>query len=60
MDQSGSNKGNRQEFREVLREIVHCLRGQLQVPGVSPFGPEELVAWFREISVEDIKSVWEE
>jgi len=51
---------NRIEFREVLREIIHCLRTQLDVPGVSPYDPDQLQAWFRDITVEDIRSVWDE
>jgi hypothetical protein len=48
------------EFREVLRQVTHCLRSQLNVPGVTPYNPEELCAWFHDITAEDIKAVWEE
>ncbi len=51
---------NRSDFRAVLREVVHCLRGKLNVPGVSPFQPEELRDWFHNITVDDISSVWDE
>jgi hypothetical protein len=48
------------EFREVLRQIVQCLRSQLKVPGVTPFDPEDLRAWFHNITADDIRAVWED
>jgi hypothetical protein len=51
---------SRGEFREVLREVIRCLRTQLSVPGVSPYDARELQAWFHNITVEDIDAVWEE
>ena len=50
----------RREFRTVLGEIVKCVRSNLEVPGVSPFQPHELVTWFGQITEEDIRAVWDE
>lgn len=52
--------GERSEFRQVLREVVSCLRRQLDIPGVSPFNPEELTQWFHSIQSDDIRAVWDE
>lgn len=49
---------SRNEFREVLRKVVETLRGELNFPGVSPFSPDELSHWFRQITTEDIQAVW--
>lgn len=49
---------NRGEFRAVLRNVVSCLRSELNVPGVAPFSAEELRLWFQNITTEDIESVW--
>jgi hypothetical protein len=49
---------NRIEFRQVLREVIRCLRSQLDVPGVSPYNAAELQAWFHNITVDDIRAVW--
>jgi hypothetical protein len=51
---------SRAEFRTVLREVIQCLRSQLDVPGVSPFQPEQLSDWFHEITPEDIEAVWDQ
>ena len=51
---------NRAEFRTVLKQLIRCLRGQLNVPGVEPFNAEDLRAWFHDITVEDIRAVWDE
>jgi hypothetical protein len=51
---------DRVEFRGVLREVIRCLRSQLEVPGVTPFDAEDLRAWFRDITAEDIRAVWDE
>ncbi len=50
----------RMEFREVLRQVIHCLRKQLDVPGIAPYNPDELRTWFHNITAEDIRAVWEE
>lgn len=50
----------RAEFRGVLREVIQCLRSQLEVPGITPFNAEDLNAWFHDITAEDIRAVWDE
>ena len=49
---------NRKEFRQVLRKVLETLRGELNLPGISPFNPDELAHWFRQITTEDIQAVW--
>lgn len=56
----GQATENRGEFRAVLREMVKCLRSELNIPGVAPFNPEDLREWFQNITAEDIRSVWDE
>ena len=60
MPAQSTQMDNRTEFRHVLRQVVRCLRTELQVPGVSPFNAEELRDWFHRITVEDVRAVWEE
>ncbi len=55
-----SRLSNRNEFRQVLRKVVQTLQIELRFPGVSPFTPEELSHWFRQITTEDIKAVWDD
>ncbi len=50
---------SRGEFRSVLRNIVGCLRSELDVPGITPFNAEELCEWFRSITPDDIRAVWD-
>ncbi len=51
---------SRGEFRAVLRQVVSCLRSQLNVPGVTPFNPDDLRKWFQSITVEDIRAIWDD
>lgn len=60
MEEKGQPTDSRGEFRAVLREIVSCLRSELDVPGVAPFDPEELRQWFQSITTDDIQSVWDD
>jgi hypothetical protein len=48
---------SRSEFRVVLRSVVRCLRGELNVPGLAPLSPEEILFWFHNITEEDIETV---
>jgi hypothetical protein len=48
---------SRTEFRVVLKSVVRCLRGELNVPGLAPLSAEEILFWFRNITQEDIEAV---
>jgi len=58
--EKGQPTDTRGEFRAVLRQIVSCLRTELDVPGVAPFDAEELRQWLQNITTEDIQSVWDD
>ena len=49
----------REEFRAVLGKVVASLRGQLQIPGVSPFNPVEIAQWLNQVTPEDVQAVWD-
>jgi hypothetical protein len=51
---------DRDEFRQVLRKVVQCLRTELAVPGVSPFNASEIADWLNQVTTEDVKAVWEQ
>ncbi len=51
---------SRREFRTVLKSVVRCLRGELNVPGLAPLTAEEILFWFRNITLEDIEMVSKE
>lgn len=51
---------SRTEFRAVLRSVVRCLRGELNVPGLAPLNAEEIYFWFQNITLEDIEAVQKE
>lgn len=48
---------SRSEFRVVLKSVVRCLKGELNVPGLAPLSAEEVLFWFRNITLEDIEAV---
>lgn len=48
---------DRTEFRAVLKEVVKCIRQNLEVPGLKPLAPEQLMVWFQSITVEDLQAV---
>ncbi len=48
---------DRTEFRAVLQEVVKCVRQNLDVPGLKPLAPEQLMSWFRNITLEDLQAV---
>jgi hypothetical protein len=48
---------SRNEFRAVLKGVVRCLRSELDAPGLAPLTSEELLFWFRNITLEDIEKV---
>lgn len=48
---------NRSEFRAVLKEVVKCVREKLDAPGLSPLTAEQLMTWFQNITIDDIRTV---
>jgi hypothetical protein len=48
---------DRTEFRTVLKEVVKCVRQNLDAPGLSALTPEQLLSWFQNITLEDIRIV---
>ncbi|MGA7458986.1 MAG: hypothetical protein WBW69_02080 [Candidatus Korobacteraceae bacterium] len=48
---------DRTEFRAVLKEVVKCVRQNLDVPGLTPLAPEQLMSWFQNITLEDLQTV---
>lgn len=48
---------DRTEFRAVLKEVVKCVRQNLDAPGLSALNPEQLASWFQNITLEDIRTV---
>ena len=48
---------DRTEFRAVLREVVKCIRQNLDVPGLKPLAPDQLMLWFQNITLEDLQTV---
>ncbi len=53
------NLSSRNEFRSILSSVVRCTRGNLDKPGISPFTPEEVFAWFQQITIEDVRAVFD-
>lgn len=48
---------DRTEFRAVLKEVVKCIRQNLDVPGLKPLHAEQLMSWFQNITLEDLQIV---
>lgn len=48
---------DRTEFRAVLKEVVKCVRQNLDAPGLTPLASEQLMSWFGNITLEDLQTV---
>ncbi len=48
---------DRTEFRAILKEVVKCVRQNLDAPGLKPLAPDQLLLWFRNITLEDLQTV---
>ena len=48
---------DRTEFRAVLKEVVKCIRQNLDVPGLKPLAPDQLMSWLQNITMEDLQTV---
>ena len=51
---------DRTEFRKVLKEIVKCLRQNLDVAGVTALTPEQMMSWFQNVTLQDLQTVTRE
>jgi hypothetical protein len=47
---------DRSDFRAVLKEVIKCLRQNLDVPGVAPLAPEQIMFWFQNVTLEDLRA----
>jgi len=51
---------DRTEFRQVVKEIVKCLRNNFDRPGLSRLTPEQVMFWLQNITLEDLQIVTQE
>ena len=50
---------SRKEFRAILSSVVQCTRSSLDTPGITPFTPEEVFHWFQQLTLEDVRAVFD-
>jgi hypothetical protein len=48
---------DRTEFRKVLKELVKCLRENLDRPGLAPLSADQIMFWMRNVAREDLEIV---
>ncbi|HSY11963.1 MAG TPA: hypothetical protein VK976_07215 [Verrucomicrobiae bacterium] len=48
---------DRTEFRGVLKELIKCLRQNLDKPGITALSPEQIMFWLQTVTMDDIKVV---
>jgi hypothetical protein len=46
---------DRTEFRKVVKELVKCLRQNLDRPGLAPLTAEQITFWMRNVTLEDLE-----
>lgn len=51
---------DRTEFLRVVKEIVKCLRQNLDQHGVAPLTAEQVMFWMQNITLEDLQLVTRE
>jgi hypothetical protein len=51
---------DRTEFRAVLKEVVKCVRANLDAPGLTPLTAEQIMFWFQNVTIEDLRIVLQE
>lgn len=47
---------DRSDFRAVLKEVIKCLRHNLDVPGVAALAPEQVMFWLQNVTLEDLQA----
>lgn len=48
---------DRTEFRKALKELVKCLRENLDRPGLAPLTADQIMFWMRNVTPEDLDVV---
>ncbi len=51
---------DRTEFRAVLKEVVNCIRKNLDKPGLTPLTAEQIMFWFQNVTLEDVQVITRE
>ena len=51
---------DRTEFRVVVKEVVQCLRLNLDKAGLKPLTPEQMMFWLQNVTLEDLEIVCRE
>ncbi len=51
---------DRTEFRAVLKEVVNCIRKNLDRPGLTPLTAEQIMFWFQNVTLEDVQVITRE
>lgn len=51
---------DRTEFRKVLKQLVVCLRENLDRPGLAPLTADQIMFWMRNVTLEDLETVLRE
>ena len=51
---------DRTEFRKVVKELVKCLRENLDRPGLAPLTADQIMFWMRSVTLEDLEIVLRE
>jgi hypothetical protein len=46
---------DRSDFRVVVKELIKCLRQNLDPPGVAPLSPEQIMFWLQNVTLEDLR-----
>ena len=52
-----TNFTSRAEFRIILKDVVSCLKANLDKPGVAALTAEEIHYWLREVTLDDVLHV---
>ncbi len=48
---------SRVEFRAILKDVIACLRKNLDQPTIPPLTPDEIHFWLYEVTIDDIRAV---
>lgn len=51
---------DRREYRRILKDVLRCVRKDLESPRIAPLTPAEVLRWLHEATKEDIQIVLDE
>ncbi len=51
---------DRNEFRKVVREVVKCLRQNLDRPGLAPLNADQIMFWLQNVTHDDLQAATQE